>query len=217
MKIIRLRLPSLGHRNSPWFFQMRNPVCGGWFNLVRLDGGSGCNQSETFRSSGEAAPASAGIPARQVHVRPGCATLRDPSADCAPLGARRVGRPDFAGERPKVWSYRDLVFLRFFAWLRAKRMTPTEAAARVTQVRALLVETNGNLSVIYSDGRSVFVEGEKLDHVTHAQALTGLARFLGAPSICLHTLTRTLAWEKASVYGVLTSCIRPPTLLSPRG
>ena len=40
---------------------------------------------------------------------------------------------------------------------------PPEASARVDHLRELLVETTGNLSVIYSDGKSVFVEGEDVD------------------------------------------------------
>jgi uncharacterized protein (DUF433 family)/DNA-binding transcriptional MerR regulator len=88
--------------------------------------------------------------------------------------------PDFPGEKPKMWSYRDLVFLRFFAWLRTKKMRPSDASERVSHLRDLLIEMKGNLSVIYSDGMSVFVEGEDVDRLTQRRALTGVSQFLGS-------------------------------------
>src|SRR2546427_478992 len=46
--------------------------------------------------------------------------------------------PDFADLTPKMWSYRDLVFLRLTAWLRAKSMPPAYVAALVGDVQSRL-------------------------------------------------------------------------------
>ena len=70
--------------------------------------------------------------------------------------------PDFDDLSPKMWSYRDLVFLRLAAWLRAKRMSPQRVAALVNDVQARLEEADDQTRVIRSDGRMA-VLGEALE------------------------------------------------------
>src|SRR5207245_2184675 len=45
--------------------------------------------------------------------------------------------PDFDDLRPKLWSYRDLVFLRMIAWLRAKKMPAPRVIHHVREIRQL--------------------------------------------------------------------------------
>lgn len=48
---------------------------------------------------------------------------------------KRVFVPDFNDETPKQWSYRDLVLVRLFAWLRSHRFDPARGSKRVLGVR----------------------------------------------------------------------------------
>ena len=50
----------------------------------------------------------------------------------------RVFEPDFTHATPVMWSYRDLVFLRLFAWLRQGGMARPLASEKVGSVRAHL-------------------------------------------------------------------------------
>lgn len=87
--------------------------------------------------------------------------------------------PDYVHQRPMAWSYRDLVLLRFFAWLRSKGMKPQEGSKRVTYVRRLLAESLGNVREIRSDGRSIFIGAENLDRETNWQAMNEVVGFIG--------------------------------------
>jgi uncharacterized protein (DUF433 family)/DNA-binding transcriptional MerR regulator len=76
--------------------------------------------------------------------------------------------PDFAHETPRMWSYRDLVMLRLFAWFRARKMPPERAAAEVARVRSLLAEEAATLSKIRSDGKVVYLD-ESVEDVGSSQ------------------------------------------------
>jgi uncharacterized protein (DUF433 family) len=78
--------------------------------------------------------------------------------------------PDHYHLHPKSWSYRDLVLLRMFAWLRLKGMAPPRAGQRAVEVRQRLDrgELPGNGSV-RSDG-SIFLIGDAaVDELTGIQ------------------------------------------------
>lgn len=80
--------------------------------------------------------------------------------------------PDYADARPKQWSYRDLIFLRMTAWLRARGMSRAVVIERVAATRAELARMSepDSLPLIRSDGRSMFRDDETVDPFT-GQAL----------------------------------------------
>lgn len=80
--------------------------------------------------------------------------------------------PDYADARPKQWSYRDLIFLRMTAWLRARGMSRAMVIERVAATRAELARRSepDSLPLIRSDGRSMFRDDETVDPFT-GQAL----------------------------------------------
>lgn len=79
--------------------------------------------------------------------------------------------PDHAALHPMYWSYRDLVLLRLYAWLRAKTMSPPNASRMVTSVRQRLNVGNLSAGHIRSDG-SVFLHGD-----SEVDALSGQQLF----------------------------------------
>lgn len=70
--------------------------------------------------------------------------------------------PDFSDLMPKMWSYRDLVFLRLAAWLRTMRMPPAKVAALVNDVQFRLEDPHDETRIVKSDGR-VAMLGELLE------------------------------------------------------
>ena len=75
--------------------------------------------------------------------------------------------PDFNALSPKGWSYRDLVLVRVFAWLRSLGMKPAVAGDRVAGVRAALATGALDATVpLRATGRAVFVEGEDFDRLS---------------------------------------------------
>src|SRR5258708_22990677 len=48
--------------------------------------------------------------------------------------------PDYDQDRPKHWSYRDLVYLRLFAWLTSKHHAPATASRHVNRIRTRLAD-----------------------------------------------------------------------------
>ena len=83
--------------------------------------------------------------------------------------------PDHYDLHPKMWSYRDLVLLRLFAWLRNNGMPPWDAGQRTADVRQRLDQ--GELpgeGVVRSDG-SVFLIGDSaVDELTGVQLFESL-------------------------------------------
>src|SRR4051794_15208590 len=74
------------------------------------------------RYSAERAGQLSGVPARTLYDWAGAGILA----------------PDFAGSRPKAWSYRDLALARLLAWLRQQGHPRPDAATRVSALRALM-------------------------------------------------------------------------------
>lgn len=105
-----------------------------------------------------------GVPSRTLH-------------DWARVG---VYVPDFNHVSPKMWSYRDLVFVRLFAWLRAKRMDRSAVAMRVLSIKGRLATEDSPSWLIRSDGVSLFAEGAKVDDLSGQQVLAGMTFFLDA-------------------------------------
>lgn len=103
-----------------------------------------------------------GVPTRTLH-------------DWARVG---VYKPDFAHARPKSWSYRDLVFVRCFAWLRSKKMDRQEVATRVETLKAQLSRDQSAFSVLRSDGRAVLPDDDVIDDLTGQQAFAQVACYL---------------------------------------
>jgi uncharacterized protein (DUF433 family) len=83
--------------------------------------------------------------------------------------------PDF--DDPLEWSYRDLIFVRLVAWLRAKHMPRPEVAERVKYVRARLADT-ADVDVLRSDGRALFLGRDSADKLSGQQAIPPLLAFL---------------------------------------
>lgn len=72
----------------------------------------------------------------------------------------RVYVPDFDGASPVAWSYRDLVYLRFLAWLRQVGVPRPTAAQRVSEIKTLVV-AGDDIRTIRSDGKTVLINDER--------------------------------------------------------
>jgi DNA-binding transcriptional MerR regulator/uncharacterized protein (DUF433 family) len=77
--------------------------------------------------------------------------------------------PDFDHERPKRWSYRDLVFLRLFTWLRTKGMPAADTSARINSTRHALEASRKPIAVVRSQGRELLLESEGFDRLSGEQ------------------------------------------------
>lgn len=85
--------------------------------------------------------------------------------------------PDWFAASPRGWSYRDVVYVRLLAWLRAKRMERGAAAERVRYLRALL-STSEIDPTVRSDGTIFLIGDEGSDRFTGQQAFDGLVEVL---------------------------------------
>lgn len=91
-----------------------------------------------------------------------------------------VLRPDYARHRPKGWSYRDLAFVRLLAWLRQRDMERSTAAQRVTHIRAVMADSDQQITEVRSDGAVLLLGDETVDRWTGQQVFAALSGFLGA-------------------------------------
>lgn len=115
--------------------------------------------------------------------------------------------PDWAGARPRGWSYRDVVYARLLGWLRSKHMDRSRASERVGHLRDLLATSDIDPAV-HSDGTIFLIGDEAMDRFTGQQAFDGLAELLDVfvlteaiegvsngdlwgPSLCTRQLTRS--------------------------
>jgi uncharacterized protein (DUF433 family)/DNA-binding transcriptional MerR regulator len=83
--------------------------------------------------------------------------------------------PDHYHLHPKMWSYRDLVLLRLFAWLRNGGMPPADARLRAGGVRQRLDQ--GELpgeGVVRSDGSVFLIGNATVDELTGVQLFESL-------------------------------------------
>jgi len=88
--------------------------------------------------------------------------------------------PDYDDERPKHWSYRDLVYLRLFAWLRSKRHSPAAASGHVTRIRSRLAEEPADPMMLRGDGRIVLLGDEREDALSRQQLMEGVLEHLSS-------------------------------------
>jgi uncharacterized protein (DUF433 family) len=86
--------------------------------------------------------------------------------------------PDFDGERPKNWSYRDLVYLRLFAWLRSKRHSPAMTSRHIQRIRARLTLEATDQMIVRGDGTFVLLDDESVDELSGQQLLEGVLEHL---------------------------------------
>ncbi|HVV37563.1 MAG TPA: DUF433 domain-containing protein [Acidimicrobiales bacterium] len=92
---------------------------------------------------------------------------------------KRVFVPDFNDLRPKQWSYRDLVLVRLFVWLRGAGQTPANASRHVDLVRSLLETASDDaLPVLRGDHRALLIEDEQFDRATGDQIMEGLGALM---------------------------------------
>ena len=89
-----------------------------------------------------------------------------------------VVTPDFDDVRPKQWSYRDLIFLRLVAWLRAKHMPREAASDRVQRIRQLLEQDSEDFVNVRSDGRILLLGDEEFDRMSGQMVLAGALTYL---------------------------------------
>lgn len=83
--------------------------------------------------------------------------------------------PDWVEHRPKQWSYRDLVYLRLVAWLRARDMPVDAVRQRVIAVRERIAADDDTVLRVRSDGHALLVGEEAVDRVSGEAPLPGLA------------------------------------------
>lgn len=87
--------------------------------------------------------------------------------------------PDFNAASPKGWSYRDLVLVRLYAWLRSLDMKPVPASSRVQGVREALALREIDPGIpLRATSRHVFVEGEDVDRLSGEALLPTMVNLL---------------------------------------
>jgi uncharacterized protein (DUF433 family) len=114
------------------------------------------------RYSAERAGQLSGVPARTLY-------------DWADAG---ILVPDFAADRPKAWSYRDLALARLLAWLRQQGHPRPDAAARVSGIRTMMSDPAQQVTEVRSDGSTVLLGEETVDRLTGQQVLAGMTSLL---------------------------------------
>lgn len=77
--------------------------------------------------------------------------------------------PDHHHASPKLWSYRDLVFLRLLARMRHNGMDRDQAAASVRRLRDLLTDPDFDVTTVRV-GSGVFLDGSSEELTTKQQA-----------------------------------------------
>jgi uncharacterized protein (DUF433 family) len=88
--------------------------------------------------------------------------------------------PDHADDRPKAWSYRDLVFLRLIAFLRQHRVDLQDAAAVVTRYRTeFAAGENIDTSLSAAQGGYAYGDTMPIDELTGQQAFDTMADVCG--------------------------------------
>jgi uncharacterized protein (DUF433 family) len=112
--------------------------------------------------------------------------------------------PDDRAERK--WSYRDLVYLRVFAWLRTKHMAPDVAAARVSELRRAHLSDGAQITHVRSQGKELLLGDEAIDRLSGELVIAEVARFFH--HLDLVAFTQTVDLESGRYEG--------PDLLRPR-
>lgn len=111
--------------------------------------------------------------------------------------------PDDVNER--LWSYRDLVYLRVFAWLRTKKMAPETAAAEVRELKKAVVH-GIRVTSVRSQGKELLLGDEAVDRMSGEMVFATIAPFFA--ELGLVAVSRAADLEVGRYGG--------PDLLSPR-
>lgn len=88
--------------------------------------------------------------------------------------------PDYDQDKPKHWSYRDLVYLRLFAWLRSKHHSPVVASKHVSRIRSRLADEATDPMIVRGDSRVALLGDEQVDLLSGQQLLEGVLEHLSA-------------------------------------
>jgi uncharacterized protein (DUF433 family) len=73
--------------------------------------------------------------------------------------------PDFDGETPTAWSYRDLVYLRLLAWLRQVGMERHTAAGQVSTIKKQ-VASGREIHYLFASKDTLVADEERTSRVT---------------------------------------------------
>ncbi|MCQ3804173.1 MAG: DUF433 domain-containing protein [Acidimicrobiia bacterium] len=121
--------------------------------------------------------------------------------------------PDWNARHPRGWSYRDLLYLRLFAWLRKRGMETSGVSERVRLIRDVLAGERVDPSV-RSDGQHAFLSGETLDRFSGQQAFDGMTLFLSVFDIAqpIDKVSRSAMWGPGLVYPSTHTHISPGVL-----
>src|ERR1700693_2826986 len=85
--------------------------------------------------------------------------------------------PDYTG-RPMLWSYRDLVFVRLFTWLRSRHVAPQAVSRYIDEVRQAVSASDNDLTHVRAAQRSVLLGDEIFDRLTGEGFLPLLIHYL---------------------------------------
>lgn len=84
--------------------------------------------------------------------------------------------PDYSHASPKRWSYRDLVYLRLLARLRALGTSRDAAALRVAKTRELLASGEVRVETVHVAKTGVYLPDESHDRVTGQETIPELLK-----------------------------------------
>lgn len=115
--------------------------------------------------------------------------------------------------RPKAWSYRDLVLIRLFVWLRSRHHVPVDAARRVASVRDELNRPEAELSIVRSHGRVLLIGNENFDRASGIGVFPDLLDFIADFSLLQSLDVPELG--KSKVWGPNLVRPSPNTEISP--
>ena len=118
--------------------------------------------------------------------------------------------PDWNALTPRGWSYRDLLYLRLFAWLRKRGMETSGASERVRLIRGVLAQQPIDPTV-RSDGQHAFLSDETYDRFSGQQAFDGMTLFLSIFEIAqpIDEVSRAAMWGPGLVYPSTHTHISP--------
>lgn len=103
--------------------------------------------------------------------------------------------PDFRGEHPMSWSYRDLVYARLCAFLRAKQMPRPDVAERVARARAAFAATDDETeTILRADGRLLTFGSAAVEPETGIGVFEELAEFADEFDVLEPVDVRHRAW-----------------------
>lgn len=103
--------------------------------------------------------------------------------------------PDFVGEYPKAWSYRDLVYARLCVFLRSKQMPRPDVAERVARARAAFARPDDEAeTILRADGRLLTFGRASVEPETGIAVFEELAEFADVFDVLEPVDVRHRAW-----------------------